>query len=127
MLAASAEAPFDSEQQVFEIKWDGIRCLAFIEAGRIRLQSRHLTEITRQFPELACLNLLPSGTVLDGELVVFQDGRPSLRQVQQRALLQNRARVERLSQLTPATFMVFLLRLKFVNRKQAGADRTNQP
>jgi len=107
MLAQSVGAPFDAEQYLFEIKWDGIRCLAFIEAGRVRLQSRHHTEITRQFPELACLSRLPSGTVLDGELVVFQNGRPSLRQVQHRAFLQNRARIERLSQLTPATFMVF--------------------
>jgi ATP-dependent DNA ligase len=40
----------------------------------VRLQSRQLTEITCQFPELADLARLPSGTVLDGELVVLQDG-----------------------------------------------------
>jgi ATP-dependent DNA ligase len=107
MLAANAEVPFDSEQHLFEIKWDGIRCLAFIENGRVRLQSRHLTELTSQFPELNCLRRFPSGTALDGELVVFQDGGPSLHQVQQRVFLQNRARIEHLSQLAPATFMVF--------------------
>ena len=69
MLAAKAHAPFDSEQHLFEIKWDGIRCLAFIGGGRLRLQSRQLTEITSQFPELNGLMRLPPGTVLDGELV----------------------------------------------------------
>ena len=40
MLAVEAKEPFDSDDHLFEIKWDGIRCLAFIEAGRVRLQSR---------------------------------------------------------------------------------------
>jgi len=107
MLARSLGAQFDAEQYLFEIKWDGIRCLAFIEGGRARLQSRQLTEITAQFPELGHLRQLPRGTILDGELVVFQEDRPSLRQVQHRAFLQNRARIERLARLAPAIFMVF--------------------
>jgi bifunctional non-homologous end joining protein LigD len=107
MLAQTAKVPFDSEHHLFEIKWDGIRCLAFIEAGRVRLQSRQLTEMTSQFPELACLERLPSGTVLDGELVVLQEGRPSLHEIQRRTFLQNRRRIQFLSQRTPATYMVF--------------------
>ena len=89
MLAAKAQGPFDSEQHLFEIKWDGIRCMAFVEGGRIRLQSRQLTEITFQFPELAGLARLPSGTLLDGEMLMFQESKPSLAQIQRRALLQN--------------------------------------
>jgi ATP-dependent DNA ligase len=113
MLAQKAEGPFDSKQHLFEIKWDGIRCLAFIENGQVRLQSRHLTEITLPFPELAGLARLPSGTVVDGELVVFQSGKPSLEQIQKRALLQNRARIQHLSHTTPASYIVFdLLFLK---------------
>jgi ATP-dependent DNA ligase len=107
MLAAKAETPFDSEQHLFEVKWDGIRCLAFVESGRVRLQSRHSTEMTFQFPELACLARLPSGTVLDGELVVFQDDKPSLAGIQRRALLQNSSRIQYLSQSTPVSYMVF--------------------
>ena len=107
MLAVKAEVPFDSEQHLFEVKWDGIRCLAFVESGRVRLQSRHSTEMTFQFPELAGLARLPSGTVLDGELVIFQDDKPSLAGIQRRALLQNRPRIQHLSQITPATYMVF--------------------
>jgi ATP-dependent DNA ligase len=107
MLAQKSKAPFDSEQHLFEIKWDGIRCLAFCAGGRVRLQSRHLTEVTAQFPELAELSRLPSGTVLDGEIVVLQRGKPSFRHVQERALLQNRQRIRQLSDLTPVTYMVF--------------------
>src|SRR6266481_5892973 len=107
MLAQKAEAPFNSAQHLFEIKWDGIRCLAFIEGRRVRLQSRQLTEITFQFPELAGLGRLPSGTVLDGELIVFQHDKPSLAEIQRRALLQNSSRIKHLSRIRPVSYMVF--------------------
>ena len=107
MLAQKADAPFDSEQHLFEIKWDGIRCLTFVERARVRLQSRQAMEMTFQFPELASLAALPSGTVLDGELVVLQGGRPSFRHIQQRALLQNPRRIEMQSQTIPVTYMIF--------------------
>lgn len=107
MLAKRADAPFDSPEHQFEIKWDGIRCLGLIKARRVRLQSRQLLDITAQFPELACLAQLPSGTVLDGELVVMEHGKPSLRRVETRALLQNRTRIQFLSELMPVSYVVF--------------------
>jgi ATP-dependent DNA ligase len=55
MLAQSVNAPFDSPHHLFEVKWDGIRCLAFVESKRVRLRSRRFLEMTPQFPELACL------------------------------------------------------------------------
>jgi ATP-dependent DNA ligase len=107
MLATKADAPFDSEKHLFEIKWDGIRCLAFVEGGQVRLQSRQLTEITCQFPELVGLAGLPSGTVLDGELVVFKDAKPSLTAIQTRAMLQNCSRIQHQSRTAPVSYMVF--------------------
>lgn len=107
MLAKESYAPFDSVHHFFEIKWNGIRCLAFIEAERVRLQSRQLMDLTAQFPELGCLAQLSSGTVLDGELVMMEHGKPSLRQVQRRALLQNRTRIQCLTELMPLTYVVF--------------------
>ena len=107
MLAQQAEEPFDSDNHFFEIKWDGIRCLALIEAGQVRLQSRRFLEITAQFPELSCLAQLPSGTILDGELIILHGGKPSLHEIQKRALLQSRTRIQFLSQITPVTYMVF--------------------
>src|SRR5213594_424630 len=107
MLAVAAREPFDSEDYLFEIKWDGIRCLAFIESGRVRLQSRRFLDVTAQFPELGCLRGLPNGTVLDGEIVVLKEGRPSFSQILQRSQLMDRHRIELLSQLSPVTLMVF--------------------
>lgn len=60
-----------------EYKWDGIRGQLIRRSGEWHLWSRGEELITDQFPELvATLNLLPDGTVLDGELLVWGDGAP---------------------------------------------------
>ena len=74
-MLATAAVPFDSEAYLFEVKWDGVRALAASEAGRWRLWGRTGTDYTARYPELAVLGRLPTGTVLDGELVVLQDPR----------------------------------------------------
>jgi DNA ligase D-like protein (predicted ligase) len=74
MLATKA-APFDSEDHVFEVKWDGVRALAEVNAGQWQLWGRGGVDYTPRYPELAVLRRLPSGTVVDGELVVWQQGR----------------------------------------------------
>ncbi len=106
MLAKRA-APFDSDRHLFEIKWDGIRCIAFIGSSTVRLQSRHFQNLTPFFPEIACLSRLPPGTILDGELVVLRHGRPSLSAIQQRQAILDPWRIEVLVQSLPATYVVF--------------------
>lgn len=81
MQAVSAEAPFSSAEYIFEVKWDGIRCLCFVfPNGRVKLQDRGLNDITAMLPEVARMAAdLPPGTILDGELVsVDEQGRPDL-------------------------------------------------
>ena len=55
MLARLARRPFDSPDHLYEPKWDGIRALAFVKGGRLRLLSRNSRDITSTFPELADL------------------------------------------------------------------------
>jgi bifunctional non-homologous end joining protein LigD len=73
MLATSGE-PFDSPAHVFELKWDGVRAMAYAEHGTLRMHGRRRRDLAARYPELAFLAALPSGTVLDGELVVLQPG-----------------------------------------------------
>jgi DNA ligase D-like protein (predicted ligase) len=84
MLAVSAP-PFDSPAYRFEIKWDGLRCLAFLEETT-RLQSRNGRTITAQYPELNDLHrqVKAAGVVLDGEIIVLADGKPSFSRLQNR-------------------------------------------
>jgi bifunctional non-homologous end joining protein LigD len=91
MLATKA-APFDADDYLFEVKWDGVRALAAVEHHTWSLWGRHGVDYTARYPELAVLRRLPSGTVLDGELVALDRGRADLptllrRHLRQRPLL----------------------------------------
>lgn len=87
MLVSLARRPFDSPDHIFELKWDGLRALAFISGGSLTLQGRNARVITQEFPELAKLpqQVTGDGVVLDGELVCLDDGgQPSFLLLQQR-------------------------------------------
>jgi DNA ligase D-like protein (predicted 3'-phosphoesterase) len=77
MLSRSANAPFNSDDWYFEIKWDGVRAIAYIDDD-LSLRSRNDREISGQFPELAELLTHAPHTVLDGEIVVMSGGKPDI-------------------------------------------------
>ncbi len=79
MLATPGTLPASADW-AYELKWDGIRLVTAAESGRLALASRNGVDHTGRWPRLAALAAqLPAGrTVLDGELVAFDDaGRPS--------------------------------------------------
>ena len=82
-MLARTGSPFDSDKHLFEIKWDGIRVLAFFGDGVARLQGRKLTDATARYPEVvAALERLPGEGILDGEVIVLDDdGRPNFQRV----------------------------------------------
>jgi bifunctional non-homologous end joining protein LigD len=87
MQAASAEAPFSSPEYIFEVKWDGLRCIVFRDPeGRVRLQDRALKDLTADLPEIAAAaRRIPPGSVIDGELVATDnDGRPDYPRLRER-------------------------------------------
>lgn len=109
MLAYAAPAPFDSARHLFEIKWDGTRCLLFHKGGDLRLQNRRLENITHRYPELAGLprQLQARNAILDGELVVLSDGLPDFSKLQQREQVADPTKIDLLSQTIPATYVAF--------------------
>src|SRR5581483_1758249 len=56
MLARTGELPADDEDWGFEIKWDGVRAIAYCAPGEVRLESRNLKEISDSYPELGRLD-----------------------------------------------------------------------
>jgi bifunctional non-homologous end joining protein LigD len=86
MMAVLTGAPFDDDGWLFEVKWDGHRCLANL--GRsTRLTSRTCRDVTAQFPELIDLHrqLAARNAVVDGEIVALdRNGRPSFERMQDR-------------------------------------------
>src|ERR1700686_5236234 len=87
MQAASAEAPFSSPDYLFEVKWDGLRCMVFRDvAGQVRLLDRGLNDITAALPEVvAAAKRIPPGSVIDGELVATDsEGGPDYPRLRER-------------------------------------------
>jgi len=135
MLATLAEKPFSHPDWVFEIKWDGIRALAWIDDGRLELYSRTGRVITTQYPELASLpeRVKARQAILDGEIVVLDPtGRSDFER------LQSRMNVDRptalMQQQQPIIYYLFdalyaddydLREVPLVERKQFLRDLVN--
>jgi bifunctional non-homologous end joining protein LigD len=87
MLPTLTEKAFDSPEHLFEVKWDGVRVLAFCEGSSTRLYSRTGREVTHQYPEFNQLaaRLNVPNAVLDGEIVALDaNSRPSFERLQSR-------------------------------------------
>jgi ATP-dependent DNA ligase len=96
------------EQWEYEPKWDGFRCLAFRDGKSVELQSKSGQPLARYFPEIveALVKLKPAKFVLDGELVIPVEDGLSFDDLLQR-IHPAASRVIKLSQATPAVFIVF--------------------
>lgn len=106
MLLQSAETPFASSDHIFEWKVDSIRCLAFIQKGRIRLQSKTGKNCTRQFPELWALPVTTDELVLDGEITVLHQGLPNFEAVMERYMAGTK-KISLLVKSNPAAYIVW--------------------
>jgi ATP-dependent DNA ligase len=102
-----AELPQEGEW-VFEPKWDGFRALIFRDADEILIQSRDEKPLNRYFPELLdpLREQLPVQCVLDGEIVIANNGRLDFDALQLR-LHPAASRVKLLAERTPASLVFF--------------------
>jgi bifunctional non-homologous end joining protein LigD len=110
MLARTGTLPRSDAGWTYEIKWDGVRAIAYSRPGELELESRNLKEITNQYPELGRLNraLSSHAAILDGEIVAFDEqGRPSFAALQQRMHVGSGTQAKRLAKATPVTYMIF--------------------
>jgi ATP-dependent DNA ligase len=103
----ATELPTGADWQ-YEPKWDGFRCLAFRDGTRIELMSKAAKPLTRYFPELAAnlSSLNAKRFVLDGEIVIGEDGKLSFDALLMR-IHPAASRIQKLSEATPSTFIVF--------------------
>jgi bifunctional non-homologous end joining protein LigD len=87
MLAVPGRLPSDERGWSLELKWDGIRGIAYLGSGGLLIRSRNDIDITSTYPEVRPLadELGDVPAILDGELVALDaDGRPSFGRLQQR-------------------------------------------
>ena len=94
----------------FEVKWDGVRAIAYVQPGRLRLESRNLNDVTAAYPEVRGLvaQLGMHEAVLDGEIVAFDEaGKPSFERLQRRMHVTAPTSIRRLAASTPVVYAIF--------------------
>ena len=134
MLGTLIDTPFDSSEWVFEVKWDGVRAILFLnkEEQILELKSRNDKLITHRYPELlsplkSAINCKESA-ILDGEIVILdQKGFPDFQEHQRRMNVDRSKDIERLAKEIPSTYYFFdilyidgrnVQTLPFVERRQ---------
>jgi bifunctional non-homologous end joining protein LigD len=128
MLATIGEHPFSDSNWLFEIKWDGVRALAWIEEGALTIRGRSGADVTQRYPELASLPGAISArqAILDGEIAAIDGhGRSDFGLLQER--MHVRVPPANLISRVPAVFFAFdllycdgydLRRSPLIERKQ---------
>ncbi|HEY3238951.1 MAG TPA: non-homologous end-joining DNA ligase, partial [Acidimicrobiia bacterium] len=102
--------PKDESAYGFEVKWDGIRALAYVSGGRIRLEARSGRDVSHRYPEVRELGrrLGTTQVVLDGEIVALDaNGRPSFERLQRRMHVESESAIRRLRQDVPVAYAIF--------------------
>ena len=110
MLATLAEHPPSGADWLYEIKWDGVRALCFVEDGQLRLYSRNQKRYDQQYPELSVLPrfLKATSAILDGEIAVLdENGRARFSLIQPRIGVGDPNSVAHLARSTPVTLFLF--------------------
>lgn len=129
MLAKIAK-PFDSKDFIFEIKFDGTRCIAYVDKKNksCKFLNRRMLWFEHRYPELEIWkDIKEERAILDGEIVVFEKGKPNFYLLAEREHVNDKSKIEILSKKFPATFVCFdiiflnnrdLLNLELMERKR---------
>jgi len=106
LVSLRHELPEDEDRYGWELKWDGLRAIAYVSEGKVRLVSRNDKDMAASYPELGVLTeRVRTPAILDGEIVALRAGRPNF------GLLQSRMHVQqpddKLIRAAPVQYYVF--------------------
>ncbi|MDQ4014055.1 MAG: DNA ligase, partial [Thermoproteota archaeon] len=114
MLATLIDKPFNKKEWVFEVKWDGIRSIFYLNKTKdiLKLQSRNGIDITHRYPEiiegLKLVVKCNESAVVDGEIVVLnKEGYPDFGSHKERMSVNSIRDINKLSKDFPATYYLF--------------------
>lgn len=107
MLISEMKDPFDSPDYIYEVKWDGIRCLSYLDINTEMRNKRNKLMIPL-FPELEELyKQVKEKCIIDHELLVLKNGIPDFYEVQKRALMSNSFKIKLAADKFPASIIVY--------------------
>jgi len=107
MLISEMTEPFNDPDWIYELKFDGIRCIAYLDKDT-ELRNKRNLRLLPKFPELTDIyKNVKERCILDGELVILKDGTPDFFEIQKRALTSNNFKIRLSSDKYPASFVAF--------------------
>ena len=108
MLIGLQKEPFDDEDYIFELKLDGMRCIAYLEPAGTDLRNKRDLRLLSKVPELSEIHKQVKGTcILDGELSVIRNGRTDFYEIQKRVMTANQTKIRLAALRYPACFTAF--------------------
>lgn len=109
MLLESEKLPFNDKDYIYELKLDGIRCVAYLDSDKTILRNKRNKDITSVYPELNNIHKqAKEKCIIDGELVVIsKNGTPDFFALQKRSLLTDKFRIEIESEKTKVHFVAY--------------------
>jgi bifunctional non-homologous end joining protein LigD len=117
MLIKDMLNPFNSPNYIYELKLDGIRCIAYLDETSTDLRNKRNDLLLPRFPELSGINaFVKSKCILDGELIVIKKGVPDFSEVQRRSLMSDRFKIQLASSQYLASFVAY--DILYINKKQ---------
>ena len=113
----------DNPDFTYQVKWDGVRMIAYINNHNVKLINKRLNNRTKQYPELNILSRLIEGSnaIIDGDIMALLNGKPSFPTVMRRDGTTNEKNIALLQKKIPILYMVF--DILFLN----GQDLRNLP
>lgn len=107
MLIAEMKEPFNSPDYIYEIKWDGIRCVSYLD-NSTDMRNKRNKLMMPTFPELSDLyKQARVKCILDHELVVLKNGKPDFYEVQKRAIMTNPFKIQLAANKHPASIIAY--------------------
>ncbi|WP_281533064.1 DNA ligase [Anaerocolumna aminovalerica] len=117
MLIKDIQEPFNSPDYIYELKLDGIRCIAYLNETATDLRNKENDLLLPYYPELADIHVFTKGKcILDGELVIIKNGVPDFFEMQRRMHLDDKIKIELAARQYPASYVAY--DILYLNNKE---------
>lgn len=108
MLINEANEAFDSPDYIYELKLDGIRCIAYLDKDSTDIRNKRDFKLLTKVPELSDIHKnIKSKCILDGELIVTKNGVPDFFEIQRRSLMSDPFKIQLAGKKYPASFIAY--------------------
>ena len=109
MLISQEKEPFDNPDFIYELKLDGIRCIAYLDKNEVELRNKRNDRVLFRYPELNNIykQIKCNNIISDGELFILKDNKTDFFEMQRRSLMSDKFKIELAMKRLPVSFCAF--------------------